>query len=59
MSGSKLTKEKITELLEQSHERSFQRYHEEFRQEILTHFQAEREKSTNEETKNQTEPVSS
>jgi general stress protein 26 len=55
MSELQLTKEKITELLEQSHERSFQRYHEELRKELWERFQKENNKTK--EIKNEAEIV--
>jgi hypothetical protein len=56
MSGLQLTKEKITELLEQSHEHSFQRYHEELRKELWERFHTERKK-VGKEIKEETETV--
>jgi hypothetical protein len=51
------TDEQLIGFLTQAQERSFQRLHEEYSQEVLAHFRAKREK--NEEEKKQIETVPS
>jgi hypothetical protein len=54
---TKYTDEQLTEFLTQSMEQDFQRFNEEYSQEVLAHFRAEQSKNETEKIKKQAEPV--